>query len=73
MYIWCRLPEGTDCKEFVRDAYARGLLLIPGYIFYPFKNGGREYVRISYSFEKIEKIEEGMKVFCEMIREISGT
>ena len=73
VYIWCRLPEGTDCKEFVRDAYARGLLLIPGYIFYPFKNGGREYVRISYSFEKIEKIEEGMKVFCEMIREISGT
>ena len=73
VYIWCRLPEGTDCKEFVKDAYARGLLLIPGYIFYPFKNGGREYVRISYSFEKIEKIEEGMKVFCEMIREISGT
>ncbi len=71
VYIWCRLPEGTDCKEFVKEAYTRGLLLIPGYIFYPFKNGGREYVRINYSFEKPEKIEEGMKIFCEMIREIA--
>ncbi len=70
VYIWCRLPEGTDCKEFVKEAFARDLLLIPGYIFYPFKNGGREYVRINYSFEKIEKIEAGMKVFCEMIEEI---
>ena len=58
-----------DCKEFVKEAFARDLLLIPGYIFYPYKNGGREYVRISYSFEKIEKIEEGMKVFCDMIKE----
>ena len=71
VYIWCKLPEGLDCKEFVKEAFARDLLLIPGYIFYPFKNGGREYVRISYSFEKIEKIEEGMKVFCEMIKNFS--
>ena len=73
VYIWCRLPEGVDCKEFVKEAYAKDLLIIPGYIFYPFKNGGRDYVRISYSFEKKEKIEEGMKVFCELIREVSGT
>ena len=73
VYIWCRLPEGTDCREFVKEAYARGLLLIPGYIFYPFKNGGRDYVRISYSFEKKEKIEEGMKVFCDMIKGETGT
>ena len=73
VYIWCRLPEGMDCKDFVKEAFGRDLLLIPGYIFYPFKNGGREYVRISYSFEKIEKIEEGMRVFCKMIREASGT
>lgn len=73
VYVWCRLPEGVDCKEFVKEAYARDLLLIPGYIFYPFKNGGRDRVRICYSFEKKEKIEEGMKVFCDMIREITGT
>ena len=72
VYIWCRLPEGTDSKEFVSEAYSRGLLLIPGYIFYPFKNGGREYVRINYSFEKKEKIAQGMEIFTKMIKEISG-
>ena len=72
VYIWCRLPEGTDCKEFVDRAFARDLLLIPGYIFYPFKNGGREYVRINYSFEKKEKISSGMEIFGELIRERSS-
>ena len=69
VYIWVKLPKGTDCKEFVKEAYSRDLLLIPGYIFYPYKNGGREYVRINYSFEKKEKIEKGMEVFCNLIKE----
>jgi DNA-binding transcriptional MocR family regulator len=69
VYIWCRLPEGVDCKKFTDKAFSRDLLIIPGYIFYPYKSGGREYVRINYSFEKMNKIEEGMKVFDELIRE----
>ena len=68
VYIWVKLPEGIDSKSFVDEAFTRDLLLIPGYIFYPFKNGGRDHVRINYSFEKIEKIEEGMKIFTEMIK-----
>ena len=68
VYIWCRLPDGTDCKEFVNEAFSKDLLLIPGYIFYPFKNGGREYVRINYSFEKTEKIRKGMEIFSDMIK-----
>ena len=69
VYVWCRLPEGVDSKDFVDEAFSRGLTLIPGYIFYPLKNGGREYVRINYSFEKREKIEEGMRIFEEILRE----
>jgi len=69
VYVWCRLPDGVDSREFVDEAFSRGLTLIPGYIFYPLKNGGREYVRINYSFEKREKIETGMRIFSEMIKE----
>ena len=72
VYVWCRLPEGLDCKEFVKEAYGRDLLLIPGYIFYPFKNGGRDRVRICYSFERKDKLEEGMRIFTEMIRELTN-
>ena len=40
-----------------------GLILIPGYVFYPFKNGGRNYVRINYSYESDERLLAGMEVF----------
>lgn len=69
VYIWCRLPEGLDSKEFVADAYSRGLALIPGYIFYPFRNGGRDRVRINFSYETGERLEKGMEVFRQLIEE----
>ena len=40
-----------------------GLILIPGYVFYPFKNGGRNYVRSNYSYESDERLLAGMEVF----------
>ncbi len=62
-YIWCRLPDGVDSKRFINRAYNMGLILIPGYVFYPFKNGGRNYVRINYSYESDERLLAGMEVF----------
>ena len=69
VYIWCRLPEGIDSKEFVSDAYSRGLALIPGYIFYPFRNGGRDRVRINFSYETPERLTKGMEIFRQLIEE----
>lgn len=63
VYVWCRLPSGADSRDFVKKAYGNGLVLIPGDIFFPFKNGGRDYVRINYSYEKEDKVREGMKIF----------
>ena len=63
LYIWCRLPDGVDSKRFINRAYNMGLILIPGYVFYPFKNGGRNYVRINYSYESDERLLAGMEVF----------
>ena len=63
VYIWCRLPDGVDSKRFINRAYNMGLILIPGYVFYPFKNGGRNYVRINYSYESDERLLAGMEVF----------
>lgn len=69
VYIWCRLPEGLDSKEFVSYAYSRGLALIPGYIFYPFRNGGRDRVRINFSYETEDRLEKGMEVFRQLIED----
>ncbi len=69
VYIWCKLPHGIDCKEFINKAYNKGLSLIPGHIFYPLKNGGRDHVRINYSFEALQGLERGMNIFKETILE----
>ena len=69
VYIWCRLPMGIDCKDFISKAYNRGVALLPGYVFYPFKNGGRSHVRINYSFETEERLEKGLDVFREVLEE----
>ena len=69
VYIWCRLPAGIDCKDFIGKAYNRGVALLPGYVFYPFRNGGRDRVRINYSFETDERLKEGMEVFRQVLEE----
>ena len=72
VYIWCRLPDGVDSKQFINRAYNMGLILIPGYVFYPFKNGGRNYVRINYSYESDERLLAGMEVFRAALLESLG-
>ena len=69
VYIWCRLPDGIDSKDFIAKAYSKGLALLPGHIFYPFHNGGRDHVRINYSYETEERLQAGMNVFRQVIRE----
>jgi len=69
VYIWCKLPEGFDSKEFIAKAYSRGVALLPGYIFYPFRNGGRDHIRINYSYETEERLQVGMNLFRQVVRE----
>ncbi len=66
-YIWCALPQGIDSKEFASAAYKRGLAIIPGYVFFPHKNGGRDHIRINYSFETEERIEKGLEILRETL------
>ena len=63
VYVWCRLPDGVDSKRFIRRAYNMGVTLIPGHVFYPCKNGGRDHIRINYSYESDERLLAGMEVF----------
>ena len=70
VYIWCALPEGIDSKRFISRAYNAGLTLIPGYVFYPLKNGGRDHVRINYSYETGERLLAGMKLFRAVLEEM---
>ena len=67
VYIWCKLPEGVDSKDFVEKAYRAGISLVPGDVFYPYKNGGRDHIRINFSFESEERLEKGVKILTGLL------
>ncbi len=69
VYIWCRLPDGVDSKSFINRAYNMGVTLIPGHVFYPYKNGGRDHIRINYSYESEERLSQGMDVLRKALEE----
>ena len=70
VYIWCRLPEGVFCGEVVSECARRGISVIPGDVFYPHKNGGKNYVRLNYSFENIARLKLGMENFTEIVERL---
>ncbi len=69
VYVWCRLPDGVDSKSFISRAYNMGVTLIPGHVFYPFKNGGRDHIRINYSYESEDRLARGMDVLRKALEE----
>lgn len=69
IYVWCRLPEGVDSKEFNARAYSNGISVLPGYVFYPARNGGRDRVRLNFSYETPKRLEDGMQIFRRSLRE----
>lgn len=68
VYIWCRLPDRLDSKELVKVAQRRGISILPGYVFYPLKNGGRNYIRLNYSYESAERLLTGMDILADIIK-----
>ena len=69
--FWCHLPEGVDGKEVAAVCTRRGISVVPGDIFYPNKNGGRDCIRLNYSFETKARIKLGMENLIEIITNLA--
>ncbi len=70
VYIWVKLPLGIDSEDFMDNCFKNGVTLLPGYVFFPKKNGGRDHVRLNYSYEDAEKIQQGMRIFEKTLKEM---
>lgn len=70
VYLWCKLPDGVDGKTVASEAMKRGIFIIPGEVFYPYRNGGQNYIRINYSYESTERISLGMTNILEIITKL---
>ena len=63
----------VDSKELNAKAYSNGISVLPGYVFYPSKNGGREYIRINFSYESAERLSKGMDILKKSIQECQNS
>ena len=74
VYVWCRLPDGISDSKFAAQAAKAGLRVTPGRMFYADGKGGRDHIRLNYSFPNMEQIDRGMRIFYEVLKElVSGT
>jgi DNA-binding transcriptional MocR family regulator len=71
-FIWLRLPDGVLASALVPVALRHGVEFLPG----PrcFADGsGDEYIRLAFSEEPAERIEEAMRRLGAAIREVQAT
>lgn len=68
LFVWVMLPPGSDGADLLVASRERGVLFSPGELFHS-DGSGRETLRLTFSGESPERIEEGVAVLGELIRE----
>ena len=66
LYLWVTLPKGTDTKELLRKAVDKKVAFVPGHVFTTDVKI-QNTMRLNFSCESNENIEEGIKRLGEVI------
>ncbi len=67
VYLWVKLPMGMDGRTLLKEAQKDGVTFIPGYVFYPERQRGNDYIRLNFSYPTIEQIRSGMSILSSKI------
>jgi len=67
LFLWATLPEQISTVEMFPDAVAEKVAYVPGESFYPC-GGGRNTMRLNFSYSNPEKINEGIARLARVIR-----
>ncbi|KEO84699.1 PLP-dependent aminotransferase family protein [Tumebacillus flagellatus] len=65
-YYWVALPEGMRPQEILEASIANGVLFATGDMFLS-RETDQPFIRLSYSHEPIERVEEGMQRLGEVL------
>jgi len=68
LFLWVRLPEGIDTEEMFPRALEHKVAYVSGSAFYV-DGGGKNTMRLSFSVNSEDEIEEGIKRLCQVVRE----
>lgn len=66
-FVWVTLPEYVDTGSMLAEALEAGVTFVPGDSFYPGGNGGKNCMRINFSYESPENITEAIRRLAEVI------
>ena len=69
LLIWCQLPKNINEKQLFYRAEKNGLLIMPGYLFYPYGNHGENHFRLSFSDVTDQEIIEGISILKKTLLE----
>lgn len=72
MFLWVTLPDGCSSMELFESAVERGVAFVPGESFYV-DGGGRNTLRLNFSNNNVDTIEEGMQRLAECLKEYLET
>ena len=70
VYVWVDLPYGMSGMEVAKEASKEGVSIVPGELFYPLKNGGKEKIRLNFSYESETWLAEGADRLVRVIRKL---
>ncbi len=68
MFLWGILPEWMDASELIKLAIERKVAYVPGGSFHP-NGGGKNTMRINFSYSKPELIREGITRLGTLLKE----
>ena len=67
-YVWLSMPSGTDATEVFNRSIARGAAFVIGSAFDP-HGVNNNSMRLAFSFTPEEKIEKGIEIIADAIKE----
>ncbi len=67
--FWVKGPEGLDADLLARTTAEQGLIFDPGRINFLEENGPANYFRLGFSSIPIEKIDPGIKLLTDLIKQ----
>ena len=72
MFLWATLPDGVDMLEFVKQAQARKVAVVPGNAFLCDEDASSQCFRLNYSTPSDEDIVRGIGILGKLTEEFCG-
>ncbi len=67
MFLWARLPAGTEAVALLPEAVERNVAFVPGAAFYA-DHGDPRTLRLSFVTASVEQIDTGMAALAAAVR-----